>query len=82
MDRRLPLAVGLLIAATAVGCQNFGWPRLRSPGPATYRQNNALRFDPYPQNDTAPMLEGVRPPSYDQPPVESTRGRWFQWGKP
>jgi hypothetical protein len=76
--------IALLLAAT-VGC---GWlPKTNwtHPGPASYQQQKAVRFDPYPETDIGPPVVGGRPLGYTQPPSESARARktrnhWWPWG--
>ena len=51
-------------------------PRLRDPGPAEYQQYQAERVvDPYPDNESAPPVEGGRPRSFDKPPAETPRSQ-------
>jgi hypothetical protein len=61
----------------------FHMPNWGSPGPAFYQQYQAIRHDPYPQNDVAPEIVGGRPRAYQQPPTEVSRIRqplpWGNW---
>lgn len=70
-------------AASLVGCaQNpfFGTPRFLEPaGSAEYQQTRAQRFDPYPDTNVGPKMEGGRPEGFDAPPPEPARGRPNQW---
>lgn len=71
------------MASSLVGCaQNpfFGTPRFLEPaGSDVYQQTRAQRFDPYPDTDIGPRVEGGRPEGYDAPPPEPARGRPNQW---
>lgn len=62
---------------------DFHLPRWRSPGPAFYQQYQAIRHDPYPQDEMGPEIVGGRPRAYQQPPPEVTRARqsrpWGNW---
>lgn len=80
MTRMLMLA--LLLALPLVGCSStVRKPKLFHPGPASYQQYNATQFDPYPQNDMAPAIDGGRPITWSQPPSEVVRARQQQpWG--
>jgi hypothetical protein len=56
------------------GCGAPGyWYR---PGPAAYLQAQAERFDPYPENEPGPRVEGSRPRDYQKPIPEVDRARW------
>jgi hypothetical protein len=48
-------------------------PQLLHPGHAKYQRDNAVEFDPYPQNDVGPEIVGGRPPDYAIPPNEVDR---------
>lgn len=72
----------LLLICACQGCQSMGRPQWFNPGPASYQQQRAQRFDPYPDNDIGPPVIGARPPDYTRPPAETTRARWNQWGAP
>ncbi len=51
-------------------------PSLAHPGSAQVQQNRAVRFDPYPENETGPAMVGVRPREFDKPITEPARARW------
>ena len=74
MDAVRPVAIAILLACT--GCAHTATPNWTNPGPATYQRSNALRFDPYPENDAGPAIVGARPPDYQNPPAEAGRARW------
>lgn len=84
MKRTYGWITGLsLILTLLAGC---GWlPRVNwcRPGPAPYQQQEAVRFDPYPENDLGPPVLGGRPQSYENPPAEPVRARqhtgWARW---
>ncbi|OHB81850.1 MAG: hypothetical protein A2W31_07055 [Planctomycetes bacterium RBG_16_64_10] len=77
--------IGLALAPL-VGC---GWlPPVPwcHPGSASYQQRQAVRFDPYPENDLGPPVVGGRPLGFTQPPAEPVRARqqtgwngWWPW---
>lgn len=77
------LAAGLLIAVGTSGCKSTAGPCWLHPGPAQTQQNRALRYDPYPENETGPAMVGARPREYQKPPPEASRARWFlgRWGQ-
>jgi hypothetical protein len=69
----------LLIALTcgASGCLQdplMGKPQLFEPGSEQIQQVRAQRFDPYPDVNVGPRVDGGRPDGYTQPPPESVRG--------
>ena len=80
----LLLAIGVLGAG---GC-GIGNGQLRDrvfrPGPFQYQQQQAVRFDPYSEQDTylGPRDTTTRPRDYYKPNAEPTRGRWLDWGAP
>ncbi|NIM08005.1 MAG: membrane or secreted protein [Planctomycetales bacterium] len=65
----------------AVGC-NYGPPRLFSWTPWSVQRQELQRFDPYPDNDIGPVMEGVRPPDFQQQVSEPVRSRWLQYSSP
>ena len=75
--RRLIGAVALLIPLSACSPTIYR-PTLLHPGPAYFQRNNAVQFDPYPQNDMGPEIVGGRPIGYMKPPDEVTRARQHQ----
>jgi hypothetical protein len=78
-----PLAAGLVILATAGGCCGIAPPNWGHPGSAAVQQKRALRYDPYPENEPGPSIEGTRPREYANPPPEASRARWTlgNWGQ-
>jgi hypothetical protein len=70
------IAVGVL---TAAGCRGTGQPQFFGPGSAPYQQQRAQRFDPYPETNIGPSVEGGRPESYSAPAPEPARGHPNQW---
>ena len=71
MNRRA--ALWLLLAAGLSGC--LAPPNLHYPGPAEYQQARANVFDPYPESEPAPAVEGGRPREYAKPVPEVDRVR-------
>lgn len=76
----------LVLAALAfAGCRNnreFGSPQLFGPGSADYQQHRAQQFDPYPDTDIGPSVEGGRPDGYSAPAPEAVRGHTNRWSMP
>jgi len=83
MARARKLVWLVAFAASLVGCQNspfFGTPRIFEPaGSEAYQQTRAQRFDPYPDTDIGPAVDGGRPEGFTAPPPEPARGRPNQW---
>jgi hypothetical protein len=71
------LFVMLVALATGAGC-NYGLPRIQNWRPLSVQRRQIQRFDPYPDNDIAPVMEGVRPPDFQQQVMEPVRSRWYQ----
>ena len=80
MNRRLRvLKLGVLIAAmgAATGCQTI--PPLFGPqGNEEYQRRKATVFDPFPDADMGPEVEGGRPMNYQKAAPEVDRSRWFR----
>ena len=60
---------------------NMGQPSGPNSSPAALLQkerNQAVRYDPYPDNDIGPEIDGGRPRDYSQQLPETVRGRWTQ----
>lgn len=75
--RMLSLIVLLGSAFGLAGCQNMGGPNWLHPGSADVQQRRAIRYDPYPQPDFGPTMDGARPRNYDKPLAEAERSRWY-----
>jgi hypothetical protein len=61
--------------------ENMGLPPGPNSSPATLLQrerNQAVRFDPYLDNDIGPEVDGGRPRDYGQQLPETVRSRWIQ----
>jgi hypothetical protein len=43
-------------------------------------QRQAVQFDPYPDDDIGPKVDGGRPPGYGQQLPEAVRSRWVRPG--
>jgi hypothetical protein len=82
MQRSLKLLSAVAILAAA-GCASVSTPRLFETRPTELQQSTAQRFDPFPENDTGPEVEGGRPREFDKPIAEPSRARWnpFTWGR-
>jgi hypothetical protein len=76
MSKILTSAFLGLILLVLAGCQTTATPNIRHPGSTQAQQNRAVRFDPYPENETGPTLVGVRPREYENPISEPARARW------
>ena len=77
------LAAGLLVSSALAGCASTAKPNWLHPGTAQAQQARALRYDPYPENESGPPMTGDRPREYETPPPEPSRARWFlgNWGQ-
>jgi len=74
------LSTTLILLLVCGGCtpeahRYIRFPRLFSPGPASYQRAEAVRHDPYPLNDVGPEIVGGRPLAYQQPVNEVERAR-------
>ncbi len=54
------LAAGLLILAALGGCRGIAGPSWTHPGTAAVQEKRALRYDPYPEKEPGPSMEGTR----------------------
>ncbi|MCE9605957.1 MAG: membrane or secreted protein [Planctomycetia bacterium] len=80
VEKFVLLVALVLSVAGCRGNPQFGTPKLLEPaGSETYQQTRAQRFDPYPDTNIGPNVEGGRPEGYTQPPPEPARGRANQW---
>jgi hypothetical protein len=79
-----PATVLLFVVAScaAVGCRGTAQPQLFGPGSAQQQQHQAQQFDPYPETDVGPSVEGGRPEGYTTPAPEATRGTTNRWTMP
>jgi hypothetical protein len=71
MRRTVCVLLGLVVLGGCAGGSRL--PRLFGPGTASAQRMRAQQFDPYPQRDIAPLVDGGRPREYLQPPPEATR---------
>lgn len=70
------LAVGLLLSLA--GCNpSVAPPNLFNPGTMISQKQRAIQYDPYPDQDMGPRVEGGRPLDYDQQIPEVERSRFF-----
>ncbi|MDX1962332.1 MAG: membrane or secreted protein [Pirellulales bacterium] len=59
------------------GCQSHnGRSIFDPPGTITEQRNEAVRFDPFTDNDIGPEVDGGRPRDYNRPIPEVQRARW------
>jgi hypothetical protein len=57
-----------MAALVMSGCSSsVARPNWLNPGPVAYQQNQALRYDPYPEDSLGPPVLGGRPREYDRP---------------
>lgn len=74
--RRLYLSLfGLALVAGEMGCASIAPPRLFDPGTAKMKQDRAVYYDPYPDEQAAPHTDS-RPRDYNTAPAEVKRA----WG--
>lgn len=73
MGRRI--AAYFLLGGCLPGCCGLAPPNLHYPGPASFQQARAQVFDPYPENEPGPRIEGGRPLEYERPVAEVERAR-------
>jgi len=69
----------LLLCSALTGCSpTIARPAWFNPGPEGFQRQQAVQFDPYPDQDAGPRVDGGRPLDYDRqiPPVE--RSRFYQ----
>ena len=75
-----------LISLAIAGCRGTALPDLFHPRTLEElkkEQRQAERFDPYPENNLGPAVEGVRPRCFDQPWPEPVDARWvYPNGRP
>lgn len=69
------LALGILLSAPGCMSDPFGG-LFKPPGSVEAQRDRAVRFDPYPENDIGPHVDGGRPPGYQNPLPEVSRSRW------
>lgn len=72
----LGLALCLGLAGGLAGCKTMEKPSLLHPGSEQTQQARALRYDPYPEPNVGPSVDGGRPRNYEKPLPETQRARW------
>jgi len=70
------VVAAMVLGVCLSGCNGLQRPSWLRPGPAPYQQRMAERFDPYPDNQMGPMVDGGRPREYEKPSPEPSRARW------
>jgi hypothetical protein len=82
MYKILRIALPAALLAGVAGCQGMDGPNLSSPGTVAEQRLRAQRFDPYPEDEAGPPIEGARPREFQTPPAEVKRSRWTHpnWG--
>ena len=76
MHKTLRIILPAILLAGVLGCRSVAGPSWSSPGTTAVQQNRAQRFDPYPEDDAGPPIEGARPRGFQTPPAEVKRSRW------
>ncbi len=71
-------ALFCVVGMTVAGCAGTRYPTWDPSGNLQQQRNQAVRYDPYPDNDIGPKVDGGRPPSYSQQLPETVRARWTQ----
>ena len=72
----------LVVVACTAGCRGTGTPQIFGPGSAQYQQHRAQQFDPYPETNIGPRVDGGRPDGYTAPSPEVLRGTTNKWTMP
>jgi hypothetical protein len=68
------MAAGITLPACSSAVRK---PHLLHPGPAPFQQANAEVFDPFPQNDMGPAIDGGRPRDVGPPRSQVERAQDF-----
>lgn len=76
MHKTLRIILPAILLAGVAGCQSMTGPNWGSPGTAAMQLDRAERFDPYPEDEAGPPIEGSRPRGFQTPPAEVKRARW------
>jgi hypothetical protein len=69
------IAFGAFLAVVLTGCKTTAKPNWFDPGTAKEQKAQAIRHDPWPENEPGPRIEGIRPREYDRPLSEVDRAR-------
>ena len=78
MKTSWPPMLGLLfVVATLAGCRSTATPCFAHPGGAEQQRKEAVRYDPYPDPNIGPNVDGARPREYQQPISEPASARWY-----
>jgi len=64
------------LAACPCGCAGIRYPTWEPQGNLQQQRNQAVRYDPYIDNDIGPKVDGGRPRDYGQQLPEPVRARW------
>ena len=82
MHKTLRIILPAILMAGVAGCQGVAGPNWSGPGTVAVQQKRAQRFDPYPEDEAGPPIEGGRPRGFQTPPAEVKRSRWSpaDWG--
>jgi hypothetical protein len=71
------MAAGVLLLMVLSGCQTIQGPNWYHAGPAPHQQFWAQVFDPFPEDEIAPPVDGGRPREFDRAPPEIDRARHY-----
>ncbi len=63
------------LAVVATGCRVAG-PQVVDARPPWLQRRQLQRFDPYPDENIGPEVEGGRPPDFGQQRSEAAQSRW------
>lgn len=78
---RLAWTLCLAFASLAgSGCRTQLDPYSWYNAPPGHQERQIQRFDPYPDTDIGPEMEGVRPRDFRSPVTEPARARWLRGG--
>jgi len=73
VSSRLAILLATVLVLAVGGCRN--------PGPARDQRARAQFFDPYPQNEPAPIVSEARPREYQKPFAEPLRNQLERWAQ-
>jgi hypothetical protein len=71
------IAAAAFMLPILAGCQTAQGPFGYDAGSAPYQQFWAQVFDPFPEDDIAPAVDGGRPREFDRAPSEVDRARRY-----
>lgn len=69
----------ILVGAPNSGCLTLATPQLLDPTPLAAQRSRAQQFDPFPENEPGPAIEGARPREFAKSIAEPRRARLLPW---